>query len=202
MRRLGVSIADFNELLAVYAKKNFRKNFIDAIEFYNVLEKDYNTTEEVVAELEKLCGEISSDNKKLEKGNPDVFAWVKKKTDKDIYDACQTFEYQTNSLTNSNQTPFVTITMTIPTSWESERVILTYFKVRQGGLTDNKGHRTIAIFPKISMFVVDGQNLKEGDKYYHILKEASKCIANTYYPDLLLYSKEDYENGTMYARMG
>lgn len=199
---MGTSIADFNELLAVYAKKNFRKNFIDAIEFYNVLEKDYETTEEAVIELEKLCGEISSDNEKLEKGNPDVFAWVKKKTDKDIYDACQTFEYQTNSLTNSNQTPFVTITMTIPTSWESERVILNYFKVRQGGLTDNKGHKTIAIFPKISMFVVDGQNLKEGDKYYYILKEASKCIANTYYPDLLLYSKEDYENGTMYARMG
>lgn len=198
----GTSIADFNELLAVYAKKNFRKNFIDAIEFYNILRKDYETTEEAVAELEKLCGEISSDNEKLEKRNPDVFAWVKKKTDKDIYDACQTFEYQTNSLTNNNQTPFVTITMTIPTSWESERVILNYFKVRQGGLTDNKGHRTIAIFPKISMFVVDGQNLKEGDKYYYILKEASKCIANTYYPDLLLYSKEDYENGTMYARMG
>lgn len=198
----GVSVSDFNELLGEYAKKNFRKNFIDAIEFYNVLEKDYETTEEAVAEFEKVCGKISSDNEKLEKGNPDVFAWVKKKTDKDIYDACQLFEYQTNSLQNASQTPFSTITMTIPTSWESERVFYNYLQVRQKGLTNNKDKKTIAIFPKISMFVVDGQNLKEGDKYYWMLKEASKCIANTYYPDLLMISKEDFNNGKMYARMG
>ena len=198
----GVSVSDFNELLGEYAKKNFRKNFIDAIEFYNILEKDYETTEEAVVEFEKVCGKISSDNEKLEKGNPDVFAWVKKKTDKDIYDACQLFEYQTNSLQNASQTPFSTITMTIPTSWESERVFYNYLQVRQKGLTNNKDKKTIAIFPKISMFVVDGQNLKEGDKYYWMLKEASKCIANTYYPDLLMISKEDFNNGKMYARMG
>ena len=198
----GVSVSDFNELLGEYAKKNFRKNFIDAIEFYNILEKDYETTEEAVAEFEKVCGKISSDNEKLEKGNPDIFAYVKKKTDKDIYDACQLFEYQTNSLQNASQTPFSTITMTIPTSWESERVFYNYLQVRQKGLTNNKDKKTIAIFPKISMFVVDGQNLKEGDKYYWMLKEASKCIANTYYPDLLMISKEDFNNGKMYARMG
>lgn len=198
----GVSVSDFNELLGEYAKKNFRKNFIDVIEFYNILEKDYKTTEEAVAEFEKVCGKISSDNEKLEKGNPDIFAYVKKKTDKDIYDACQLFEYQTNSLQNASQTPFSTITMTIPTSWESERVFYNYLQVRQKGLTNNKDKKTIAIFPKISMFVVDGQNLKEGDKYYWMLKEASKCIANTYYPDLLMISKEDFVDGKMYARMG
>lgn len=91
--------------------------------------------------------------------------------------------------------------MAIPTSWESERVISNYFKVRQKGLTDGK-KITIAIFPKISMYVVDGYNLKEGDKYYYLLKEASKCIAQTYYPDLLMYSKSDYDSNKYYARMG
>ena len=57
---------------------------------------------------------------------PNVFRLVKEKVDKDIYDACQTFEYQCNSLQNANQVPFVTITMAVPTSWESERVFYNY----------------------------------------------------------------------------
>ena len=198
----GTSIADFNELLAVYAKKNFRKHYKDILNTINELSKTNGDIQKSIEELEKEYGEIDSGNKKLEQALPNVFRLVKEKVDKDIYDACQTFEYQCNSLQNANQVPFVTITMTIPTSWESERVFYNYLQVRQKGLTDNKEHRTIAIFPKISMFVVDGQNLKEGDKYYWMLKEASKCIANTYYPDLLFYSKEDFNDGKMYARMG
>lgn len=197
----GTSLADFNELLGEYAKKNFRKNFIEALTISNIIEKEVEDIDEAVKFIENQFGKIDSGNKELEKGHPEMFAWIKKKTDKDIYDACQTFEYQCNSLQNANQVPFVTITMAIPTSWESERVFYNYLQVRQKGLTDGK-HKTIAIFPKISMFVVDGQNLKEGDKYYWMLKEASKCIANTYYPDLLFYSKEDFNDGKMYARMG
>lgn len=195
----GTSLSDFNELLSIYAKKNFRKNFIDV---YRLIHNVSNSSlDECILELEDNYGKIDSGNKELEKIYEREFIEAKNKTDKDIYDACQTFEYQCNSLQNANQVPFVTITMAIPTSWESERVISNYFKVRQKGLTDGK-HTTIAVFPKISMFVVDGYNLKEGDKYYYLLKEASKCIASTYYPDLLMYSKSDYDNNKYYARMG
>lgn len=197
----GTSLADFNELLGEYAKKNFRKHYKDILNTINELSKTNGDIQKSIEELEKEYGEIDSGNKKLEQELPNVFRLVKEKVDKDIYDACQTFEYQCNSLQNANQVPFVTITMAVPTSWESERVFYNYLQVRQKGLTDGK-HKTIAIFPKISMFVVDGQNLKEGDKYYWMLKEASKCIANTYYPDLLFYSKEDFNDGKMYARMG
>lgn len=176
----GTSLADFNELLGEYAKKNFRKNFIDV---YRLLHNISTASlDETIFNLENLYGDIDSGNARLEKMYEREFTEAKNKTDKEIYDACQTFEYQCNSLQNANQVPFVTITMSIPTSWESERVISNYFKVRQKGLTDGK-HTTIAVFPKISMFVVDGYNLKEGDKYYYLLKEASKCIASTYYPD-------------------
>lgn len=50
--------------------------------------------------------------------------------------------------------------------------------------------------------VVDGYNFKKGDKYFYITEEVAKCIANTYYPDILFYSKEDYDAGKYYARMG
>lgn len=195
----GTSISDFNELLSIYAKKNFRKNFIDVYRLINNVSN--SSLDECILELEDNYGKIDSGNKELEKIYEREFTEAKNKTDKDIYDACQTFEYQCNSLQNANQVPFVTITMAIPTSWESERVISNYFKVRQKGLTDGK-KTAIAIFPKISMYVVDGYNLKEGDKYYYLLKEASKCIAQTYYPDLLMYSKSDYDNNKYYARMG
>lgn len=97
------------------------------------------------------------------------------------------------------QTPFSTITFNIPTSWESEEIVSSYLDVRMRGLG---GKKITAIFPKLSMIIVDGYNLKETDKYYWLLQKASKCIAKTYYPDSLNYSKEDYDNGKYYARMG
>lgn len=127
-----------------------------------------------------------------------VFDEALEKTDKDIYDACQIFEYQVNSLSAQSQTPFSTITFNIPTSWESERIILNYLKVRQAGL----GTKATTIFPKISYIVVDGYNLKEEDKYYYITKEVAKTMLQCTYPDLLFYSKEDYDNGRYYGRMG
>lgn len=183
----GVSLPNFNEVFAEYAKKNFKKNFLEFYEF--LYDSQYNDNIE-----------ISSSSKELEKKYTKVFTKCKNKTKKDIYDACQLFEYQTNSILGSaSQTPFSTITFNIPTSWESEEIISSYLDVRMKGL-GKKG--LIAIFPKISMIVVDGYNLKEGDKYYWLLEKASKCIAKTYYPDILNYSKEDYDEGKYYARMG
>lgn len=94
---------------------------------------------------------------------------------------------------------FSTITFNIPTSWESEEIVSSYLDVRMRGLG---GKKITAIFPKLSMIIVDGYNLKETDKYYWLLQKASKCIAKTYYPDSLNYSKEDYDSGRYYARMG
>ena len=183
----GVSLPNFNEVFSEYAKKNFIKNFLEFYEFmYGCNYKD---------DLE-----IDSSNSVLEEKYKRVFDKAKSKTKKDIYDACQLFEYQTNSILGSaSQTPFSTITFNIPTSWESEEIISSYLDVRMKGL-GKKG--TIAIFPKLSMIVVDGYNLREGDKYYWLLEKASKCIAKTYYPDILNYSKEVYDNGRYFARMG
>lgn len=183
----GNSIPNFNEVFAKYAKKNFVKNFNDYFEF--LYEKPYDDTLELDSANEELKSKYSK-----------VFEKVIKKTAKEIYDACQLFEYQTNSILGSaSQTPFSTITFNVPTSWESEQIILAYLKVRQTGLGALK---IPAIFPKLSYIVVDGYNLKEGDKYFYITKEVSKCIAHTYYPDILFYSKEDYDAGKYYARMG
>lgn len=185
----GVSLSEFNEVFAKYAKKNFEKNFLDYCDLV------YNQKPTL-----NLDFRISSDNKELEEKYPRIFKKAKEKTKKDIYDACQLFEYQTNSiLGNASQTPFSTITFNIPTSWESEEIISSYFDVRMKGLGE-KG--IIAIFPKLSMTVVDGYNLNERDPYYYLTKKMSKCMAKTYYPDILNYKRDEYDLGKYYGRMG
>lgn len=183
----GVSLPEFNEVFAEYAKMNFIKHFRDYFEF-----------EENTEVLED--SEIVTENEDLASRFPKVFKRAKEKTAKNIYDACQLFEYQTNSILGSaSQTPFSTITFSIPTSWESAEIIKSYLNVRMRGL----GERGIpAIFPKISMIVVNGYNCRENDPYFEILQLAGKCIAKTYYPDILNYTKEAYDSGRYYARMG
>lgn len=84
----GVSIPNFNEVFSIYAKKNFVKNFKDYFEF--LFEKPY---------MDNLV--IDSSNIDLKNKYPKVFNKTISKTKKDIYDACQLFEYQTNSILGS-----------------------------------------------------------------------------------------------------
>ena len=89
------------------------------------LSTESNISRVTEEDIEKELGEISSGNEKLASEKPVEFQIAKERTAKDIYDACQLFEYQTNSILGSaSQTPFSTITFNIPTSWESEHIIL------------------------------------------------------------------------------
>ena len=195
----GIGFSNINEILSFFAKKNFRKNFIDV---YRLIHNIPNSSlDETILELEDSIGRIDSGNKDLEKIYEREFTEAKNKTRKDIYDACQIFEYQVNSLSASSQTPFISLTFNIPTSWESEEIILQYLKVRQRGLGKEYGSIQ-TIFPKLSYIVVDGYNLKDTDPYFHITKEVAKTQMKCVYPDELFYSKEDYDNGVYYGRMG
>lgn len=86
----GVSLPEFNEVFAEYAKLNFKKHFLDYYSF--IYGKEF--------ENEKI-DEISTDNNELKKCYKKVFDKAMEKTKKDIYDACQLFEYQTNSILGS-----------------------------------------------------------------------------------------------------
>lgn len=182
-RPWGISISDFNEILAEYAKMNFDKNFKDYYEFA------YDTKFEGIARSNDL--ELQNKYKK-------VFEKAITKTKKEIYDACQTYEYQSNSISSSSQTPFSTIMFNIPTSLESQWIIESYLKVRMNGLGKRK---KIAVFPKINYVAIKELNL-EGSKLFPLTKLAAKCISKNFYPDILNYSLEEYKEGKIYSRMG
>lgn len=105
------------------------------------------------------------------------------KTEKDVFDAFQAYEYEVNTLFSSNgQTPFVTITFGMGTSWEE--------KLIQRAILDNRirglGRDGITpIFPKLVMFVEEGINLRKEDPNYDIKQLALECAAKRMYPDII-----------------
>lgn len=108
---------------------------------------------------------------------------AKKKTVKDIYDAMQSIEYDINTMvTSSAQTPFVTFSYGLGTSWIEREIQKQHLQVRYKGLGKD---RVTSIFPKILYFVQEGVNLKEGDPNYDIKKLAMKTSASRIYPDMV-----------------
>ena len=109
--------------------------------------------------------------------------YAKRKTQKDIYDACQSSEYEINTLCSSQgQTPFVTFGFGFGTSWYEREVQKSILQVRIEGLGVNK---KTAIFPKLVFGVKDGLNLKPNDPNYDIKELAIECCSKRMYPDFL-----------------
>lgn len=122
------------------------------------------------------------------------------KTEKDIYDAMQSLEYEINTLYSSNgQTPFTTLGFGLGTDWFSRKIQEAILEVRIQGLGREK--RT-AIFPKLVFTLKDGVNLKPTDPNYDIKQKAVDCATKRMYPDVLMYDKIVELTGSFKAPMG
>ena len=121
-------------------------------------------------------------------GSPDKrqeYAW--KKTQKDIYDAMQSLEYEINTLFTSNgQTPFTSLGFGLGTNRFEREIQKAILNIRIKGL--GSGHRT-AIFPKLIFTLKRGLNLEEGSPNYDIKQLALECATKRMYPDVLSYDK-------------
>lgn len=121
-------------------------------------------------------------------------------TEKDCYDACQSIEYETNTIHTSNgQTPFVTFGFGLGTSWESRLIQKSILKVRMDGL--GKRGKT-AIFPKLVYTIKRGHNRRKGDVNYDIKQLAVKCATTRMYPDIVNYDKVVEITGDFKSPMG
>ena len=88
-------------------------------------------------------------------------AFAMKKTEKDIYDAMQSLEYEINTLyTSQGQTPFTTLGFGLGTSRFERCIQKAILQVRMEGIGKEK--RT-AIFPKLVFTLKRGVNLEETD---------------------------------------
>jgi len=126
------------------------------------------------------------------------YAW--KKTQKDIYDAMQSLEYEINTLFTSNgQTPFTSLGFGLGTNRFEREIQKAILNIRIKGLGSE--HRT-AIFPKLIFTLKRGLNLEEGSPNYDIKQLALECATKRMYPDVLSYDKIVELTGSFKVPMG
>lgn len=110
-------------------------------------------------------------------------------TKKEIEDGVQTFNYQVNSMTNTNgQSPFLSVCMYLGETEEYKEelalIIEEFLKQRILGLKNEKGVYITQAFPKL-LYVLEEDNIKEGSKYYYLTELAAKCTAKRLVPDYI-----------------
>ena len=138
--------------------------------------------------------------------------WAELDTRKEIEDAVQTFNYQVNSMTNTNgQAPFLSVFMWIGENPEYEKATAAlcreFLKQRIKGFKNAKGEWITPAFPKL-LYVLDENNIHEDSPYCDVTVMAAKCTAERMVPDyisakIMRRDKVDKNgNGQVYGCMG
>ena len=148
--------------------------------------------------------------RKLTKSQIDKF--VEDDLRKEIEDGVQTFQYQVNSMTNTNgQAPFLSVCMYIGEDPEYKEevamIIEEFLKQRIQGMKNEKGVWITPAFPKL-LYVLEEENIKPDSKYYYLTKLVAKCTAKRMVPDYISekvmreLKKNEYGEGDCYPCMG
>lgn len=131
---------------------------------------------------------------------------------KEIKDAVQTFNYQINSMSNSNgQSPFLSVFMYLneTTEYKNELAMLIeeFLNQRILGFKNACGVYITPAFPKL-LYVLEDDNIREGTPYWYLTELAAKCTAKRMVPDyisekkMLEYKIDKNGEGHCYACMG
>ena len=110
-------------------------------------------------------------------------------TRKEVEDGVQTFNYQVNSMTNTNgQAPFLSVCMYLGETEEYKEelamIIEEFLKQRILGFKNEKGVYITPAFPKL-LYVLEEDNIREGTKYWYLTKLAAECTAKRMVPDYI-----------------
>ena len=127
------------------------------------------------------------EKRKLSKEDCEKFAW--EDTRKEVEDGVQTFNYQVNSMTNTNgQAPFLSVFMYMNETKEYKKelalIIEEFLKQRILGFKNRKGVYITPAFPKL-LYVLEEDNIKEDGEYYYLTKLAAECTAKRMVPDYI-----------------
>ena len=112
-----------------------------------------------------------------------------KDTKKEIADGVQTFNYQVNSMTNTNgQAPFLSVCMYLGETDEYKdelaMIIEEFLNQRILGFKNEKGVYVTPAFPKL-LYVLEEDNIHENSKYWYLTELAAKCTAKRMVPDYI-----------------
>ena len=119
----------------------------------------------------------------------DCKRFAKQDMKKEIEDGVQTFNYQVNSMTNTNgQAPFLSVNMYLGETDEYKEelamIIEEFLKQRILGFKNEKGVYITPAFPKL-LYVLEEDNIHEDSKYWYLTELAAKCTAKRMVPDYI-----------------
>ena len=131
---------------------------------------------------------------------------------KEIADGVQTFNYQVNSMTNTNgQAPFLSVCMYLGETEEYKEelamIIEEFLNQRILGFKNEKGVYITPAFPKL-LYVLEEDNIHEDSRYWYLTELAAKCTAKRMVPDYIsekIMKKNkinQYGQGDCYGCMG
>ena len=128
-------------------------------------------------------------------------------TKKEVADGVQTFNYQCNSMSNSNgQSPFLSVFMYLgeTTEYKKELVMIIeeFLNQRLLGLKNEVGVYVTQAFPKL-IYVLEEDNIHENSPYWYLTKLAAKCTAKRMNPDYISEKiMKKYKEGNCFPCMG
>ena len=138
--------------------------------------------------------------------------FAKQDTKKEVEDGVQTFNYQVNSMTNTNgQAPFLSVCMYLGETDEYKdelaMIIEEFLRQRILGFKNEKGVYITPAFPKL-LYVLEEDNIHEDSKYWYLTKLAAECTAKRMVPDYISekvmkdLKKNELGDGDCYPCMG
>ena len=142
----------------------------------------------------------------------DCKKFAEQDTKKEVADGVQTFNYQVNSMTNTNgQAPFLSVAMYLGETEEYKEelamIIEEFLKQRILGFKNEKGVYITPAFPKL-LYVLEEDNVHENSKYWYLTELAAKCTAKRMVPDYISekvmkeLKKNELGDGECYPCMG
>lgn len=133
---------------------------------------------------------------------------------KEVKKGVQTIQYQVVTLMTTNgQAPFLSVNMYLnevkdeQTKADLALIIEEVLKQRIQGVKNEQGVWITPAFPKL-LYVLEDDNIHEGDKYWYLTKLAAQCTAKRMVPDyisekkMLEYKVDKNGNGNCYPCMG
>ena len=155
---------------------------------------------DIIAEAESLGAKPSEEK---------IDELTEKRLREEIRRGVQTIQYQVVTLLTTNgQAPFVTVFMYLNEAKnEAEKrdlalIIEEVLRQRHQGVKNEKGVWVTPAFPKL-IYVLEEDNIHEGDKYWYLTELAARCTAKRLVPDYISEKKmKELKEGNCFPVMG
>ncbi len=146
---------------------------------------------------EKIRRDVEAEVKTLgvEPDEAAISKIVEKRLREEIRKGVQTIQYQVVTLMTTNgQAPFVTVFMYLNEARNAQEkkdlavIIEEALEQRYQGVKNEKGVWITPAFPKL-IYVLEEDNIHEGDEYYYLTELAARCTARRMVPDYISEKK-------------